>query len=117
MARTLRQQPWSFDFLVQLQSDPRRMPIEDASVQWPERLSPYVPVATLRLPVQRFDSPRQLAFAGNLSYNPWHSLPEHRPLGNQNRTRRWIYEELSKLRQSMNGEARFEPAGDEVFDD
>jgi hypothetical protein len=117
MARTLRQQPWSFDFLVQLQSDPHRMPIEDASVQWPERLSPHVPVATLRLPVQRFDSPQQLAFAGNLSYNPWHSLPEHRPLGNQNRARRWIYQELSKLRQSVNGEARIEPTGDEVFDD
>jgi hypothetical protein len=29
-----------------------------------------------------FDSDAQLAFADVLRYNPWHSLPEHKPLGN-----------------------------------
>ena len=66
---------------------------------WPERLSPFVAVATLRIPAQSFDSPAQLAFARNLAYNPWHALPEHRPLGNQNRARKAIYLELSQLRQ------------------
>ena len=117
MAATLTRREVTFDFMIQFQTDPHRMPIEDASVQWPEKLSPYIPVARLRLPVQRFDSPRQLAFARNLSFNPWHSIPEHRPLGNQNRARRTIYLELSKLRQEMNGEARIEPTGEETFDD
>src|SRR5437764_546334 len=81
---------------------PSRMPIEDATVKWPERLSPYLSVATLRLPRQRFDSDAQLAFADVLRYNPWHSLPEHRPLGNSNRARRTMYWELAELRQSMN---------------
>ena len=49
MARTLADGSWSFDFMVQGQTDPHRMPIEDATVKWPERLSPYVPVAELRL--------------------------------------------------------------------
>ena len=117
MANTLSRKDVSFDFMVQLQTDPHRMPIEDASVAWPERLSPFIPVARLRIPAQKFDSPRQLAFAGNLAFNPWHSLPAHRPLGNQNRARRVLYLELSRLRQSMNGEAHIEPVGDERFED
>ena len=115
MARTLADGSWSFDFMVQVQTDPHRMPIEDATVKWPEKLSPYVPVAELRLPRQRFDSPAQMAFADNLSYNPWHSLKAHRPLGNQNRARRRMYQELSQLRQSMNQAPHIEPTGDERF--
>ena len=91
------------------------MPIEDASVVWPEKLSPFVTVARLRLPAQEFDSVEQLAFADNLSFNPWHSLAAHRPLGNQNRARKALYRELSRLRQAMNGVPHVEPTGDEVF--
>jgi len=116
MAATLARQDVEFDFLVQLQTDSHRMPIEHAGVRWPERLSRPVPVATLRLPRQRFDTPAQLAFAHNLSFNPWHCVPEHRPLGNQNRARRRLYWELSRLRQSMNATPHREPTGDEVFE-
>jgi hypothetical protein len=116
MARTLAESDVWFDLLVQMQTDPHRMPIENAGVEWPEQLSPYVKVARLRLPSQRFDSPSQLAFAGRLSYNPWHSLPDHRPLGNQNRARRTIYLELSRLRQAMNDESHLEPTGEETFE-
>jgi hypothetical protein len=115
MVKTLDQGDWSFDFMVQVQTDPHRMPIEDATVKWPERLSPYVPVAQVRLPAQRFDSDAQLAFADVLRYNPWHSLPEHKPLGNSNRARRRMYWELARLRQSMNDDEHVEPTGDETF--
>jgi hypothetical protein len=115
MVRTLSDGDWTFDFMVQVQTDAHRMPVEDATVKWPERLSPYVTVAQLRLPAQRFDSDAQLAFADNLSYNPWHSLPEHRPLGNSNRARKQMYLELSKLRQAMNATPHVEPTGQEVF--
>jgi pimeloyl-ACP methyl ester carboxylesterase len=115
MARTLAARPVEFDFKLQLQTDPRRMPIENASVLWSERRAPPVTVGRLRLPVQEFDTPEQHAFARTLSYQPWHSIEEHRPLGNQNRARRRIYYELSKLRQEMNGDARVEPDGSERF--
>ena len=116
MVRTLRDGEWTFDFMVQVQTDPFRMPIEDATVKWPEHLSPYVPVARLRLPAQRFDSDAQLAFADVLRYNPWHSLPEHKPLGNSNRARRQMYWELAELRQSMNQVQHVEPTGNESFE-
>ena len=104
------------DVRLQLQTDPHLMPIENNAVLWPEKLSPRVSVATLRLPRQQFDSPAQMAFAKRLSYNPWHCIAEHRPLGNQSRARRRMYWALSELRHSMNQVPRYEPTGDEVFE-
>lgn len=117
MAKTLSKKEITFDFMIQFQTDAYRMPIENASVEWPEKLSPFIPVARLHLPVQKFDSRGQMAFAENLSYNPWHCIADHRPLGNQNRARKAIYFALSELRLTMNGEARIEPTGAEMFDD
>jgi hypothetical protein len=74
-----------------------------------------VKVATIRLPQQQFDSPAQLKFADVLRYSPWHCLPDHRPLGNQNRVRWRMYAELANLRQLMNHVEHREPTGDEVF--
>jgi hypothetical protein len=55
-------------------------------------------------------------FAKRLSYNPWHSIAEHRPLGNQSRARKRMYLALSTLRHEMNAVPHFEPTGDERFD-
>jgi len=81
-----------FDVRLQLQTDPHLMPIENAGVYWPEKLSPRRSVATLRIPKQTFTSQAQMDFARKLSFNPWHSIPEHRPLGNQSRARRRMYD-------------------------
>ena len=116
MAKTLGSRDATFTMTVQLQTDPHRMPIEHAGILWPERLSPRIPVATLRIPRQRFDSAAQMAFARNLSYNPWHSIAEHRPLGNLNRARRKLYQELARFRQADNGVLHIEPTGAERFD-
>lgn len=117
MVATLAERDVEFDVLLQLQTDPHRMPIENNAVLWPTKLSPRVPAAVLRIPRQTFDSPEQLAFARVLSYNPWHCIPEHRPLGNQSRARRRMYGELSRLRQRMNDVEHYEPTGDERFGD
>jgi hypothetical protein len=115
MVAALDESDVDLDFRVQLQTDPHRMPIENAAVLWPEKLSPRVSVATLRIPRQQFDSPAQMAFAKRLSYNPWHCIPEHRPLGNQSRARRRMYLELSRFRHEMNNVPHYEPTGDETF--
>ena len=117
MVNVLDKKEVCFDFMVQFQTDSHRMPIENASVVWPETLSPYIKVATLRIPAQKFDSPAQLVFARNLSYNPWHCIAEHRPLGNQSRARKYIYLETSKFRQQMNGDRRIEPRSDWKIED
>ena len=115
MVATLDKQDVEFDIRLQLQTDPYLMPLENNAVLWPEKLSPRRSVATLSIPKQTFNSPAQLEFARRLSYNPWHSIPEHRPLGNQSRARRRMYDTLSKLRHSMNDVPLYEPTGDEIF--
>ena len=116
MVAALQQGDVAIELRLQLQTDPHLMPIENAGVLWPERLSPRVPAATIHIPKQRFDSPSQMEFAKRLSYNPWHCIAEHRPLGNQSRARRRIYLALSQLRHGMNQVPHFEPTGDERFD-
>lgn len=115
MKETLLAQEWVFDFSIQFQKDPLRMPIENASVEWSEKESPFIPIGTLHIPKQVFDYPDQLTFARQLTFNPWHTLPEHRPLGNQNRARKQIYLKTSALRQKINAESHVEPTGDEQF--
>lgn len=105
----------SFDFMIQFQTDADTMPIEDTTVDWPEKLSPFIKVATLNIPKQTFDSDAQMAFAENLYFSAWHSLPEHRPLGSINRARRFAYDQLSKFRLQRNKLPRFEPDGSERF--
>jgi hypothetical protein len=116
MVASLAQEDVELDIRLQLQTDPHLMPIENNAVLWPEKLSPRISAATLRIPRQTFNSPAQMEFAKRLSYNPWHCVPEHRPLGNQSRARRRMYAELSKLRHTMNDVPHYEPTGDEVFE-
>jgi hypothetical protein len=116
MVASLAEGDVEFDIRLQVQTDPHLMPIENNAVLWPEKLSPRVSVATLRLPRQTFNTPAQMAFAKRLSYNPWHCIAEHRPLGNQSRARRRMYGELSKLRHTMNDVPHYEPTGDESFE-
>ena len=116
MAASLAAGPVELDFRIQLQTDPFLMPIENAAVLWPERLSPRVSVATLRLAQQKFDSPGQIAFERRLSYNPWHCIAEHQPLGNQSRARRQMYLALSTFRHHMNAIPHYEPDGQEEFE-
>ena len=117
MVATLASQDVEFDILLQMQTDPFRMPIENNAVYWPPKLSPRIPAAILRIAKQKFDSPAQLDFARILSYNPWHTIAEHRPLGNQSRARLRMYKTLSTLRQSANGVQHYEPNGSETFPD
>jgi hypothetical protein len=88
-----------FDFMIQLQTDGRTMPIEDATVEWKEQDSPYRPVARIRIPSQNVDEPERMRLCEEVGFNPWHSLVEHRPLGSLNRARRDIYRAMADLRR------------------
>jgi hypothetical protein len=104
MVRQLQQQPARFEFLLQLRTDPGTMPIEDASVEWDETRAPMQRLATLTIPPQTFDSTAQLAACDAFNFNPWHSLPPHRPLGGINRARNPVYQALAGFRASTNTE-------------
>lgn len=114
MVRQLKSGAAQFDFMVQFQTDPQMMPIEDPGIAWDEAVSPFVKVATLTIGRQDFDSDKQREFGDNLSFNPWHCLPEHRPLGGINRARRQVYAALSAFRHNRNGADQREPTPDEM---
>ncbi len=98
-----------FEFLIQVQTDPVKMPVEDSVVDWDEEEAPFQRVALIRIPKQDISDSVNLEIAEQLSFTPWHALPEHRPLGSINRARRVIYQTLSRFRHTMNGTARLEP--------
>jgi catalase len=100
-----------FDFVVQLQRADRNMPVEDATVLWSEKDSPFVTVARLDIPRQEFDTPAQNDFCEALSFTPWHALPDHRPIGVMNRLRKAVYLEVSRYRRAKNGAPAAEPRG------
>jgi hypothetical protein len=57
--------------------------------------------------------PEQLSFGENLSYTPWHALPEHLPVGQINAIRKAVYLASSALRHQTNHVAPAEPTGNE----
>jgi catalase len=109
MAAQLQKADYAFDFCVQLRKDPKRMPVEDPGKLWRESDSPFIKVATVNISQQIFDTLAQNAYGLSLSFNPWHSLPAHRPLGGINRVRQVIYNTLSEFRHHKNHWRRFEP--------
>jgi catalase len=85
--------------MVQPRTSPA-MSVEDSRIEWPETQAPFYKVATITIPPQVFDTPAQNIACEQLSYSPWHALPEHRPLGAVNRMRKAIYERISAVRRS-----------------
>lgn len=98
--------PVVFEFLVQQQSDAEQERIEDPTVVW--KGTP-VKVATITIEPQGFSDPDQLEFCENLSFNPWHALVEHTPLGGINRARKPVYYMSTELRHAVRKTKGTEP--------
>lgn len=97
-----------YEFLVQ----PRTMPslnVENSMIEWSEDDAPFYKVATITIPKQVFDTPKQREYCDSLSFTPWHSLPDHRPIGGTNRVRKVVYQTISKLRHEGGRPPRREP--------
>ena len=90
-----------FDFCLDVQTDPEAQPIDDPSVPWSEAGATRECVAEIIIGHQEID--RALPLAENLSFNPWHGLTTHEPLGYLNRARRQVYSRLARFRHRQNG--------------
>ena len=101
-----------FDLMVQLQVPEKNMPVEDTTIEWKESDSPFVPVARIEIQKQDITQAMQSGFCENLSFTPWHTLPEHQPLGGLNRVRKAVYQGISRYRRCMNHIAFGEPKDD-----
>lgn len=110
----LRARAFDFDLQVQLCTDLAAMPVNDATVEWPEKLSPFVTVGRVHLPRQDIARPENVEKGDALAFNQWRVTTEHRPLGEIMDVRR-IYTASAKARRILNHQPQGEPASaDEV---
>ena len=101
----------TYDIGIQLCTDTDKMPIEDATVEWPETLSPYRSVARMVLPPQdAYEAAREQFVDFKVSFDPGHSLAAHRPMGSIMRARLAAYPALSKARHAENNQPMVEPS-------
>lgn len=101
-----------WELRVQLRTNARTMPIEDASAEWPEGESPYLPVARITVPPQpAWSEARARQVDDGLAFSPWHGLLAHQPLGSVNRARRGSYAEGAQFRAAHNSCPIREPRG------
>ena len=112
LSQTLNSHSAKFDFYIQFQTDAEKMPIEDPTIPWD---SEFIKLATLEIPSQQFDSKEQMRYGQNLSFNSWHSLTEHRPLGSFNRARKRAYEAMTEFRHRANGHENKQPVDSPDF--
>lgn len=103
-----------WELRAQLGTDLQETPVEDASIEWPEDLTLYRTVATITVEAQDTYSPERRVFADDeLSFNPWHCLLEHQPLGSIQRVRRPVYADSVRVRSHLNA---LEPREPETID-
>lgn len=109
----IRQHNACFGFYILARGSDEQSPVENAFVSWPEK-DLVTRVATLQIPIQE---PNQnlLGMRGlktrslsakqvcqNLSFSPWNTTKDLKPLSSLNRARRVIYELSSALRHEIN---------------
>jgi hypothetical protein len=91
LSARLRAGPLSWSLRAQMYQDEQATPIEDASLVWS---GPWLELGTLTLPQQDPTSPRGKEISelvSTLSFDPWHALEAHRPVGAIMRARAHAY--------------------------
>lgn len=92
-----------WELRVQLCTDLEKMPIEDASREWPQELSPYVAVARLTVaPQDSWDPVASPKLEDETAFDPWNCVAAHRPLGAINRARREVMKVSREVRAEFN---------------
>lgn len=105
-----RSQGGSWEVRVQLATDLEKMPIEDATVEWPEAESPYITVGRIEVqPQDGWSEALSRRIDDGMAFSPWHGLAAHRPLGSIMRARKPAYEMSAGYRASHNGCPIHEP--------
>ncbi|KMO21735.1 catalase family protein [Methylobacterium platani] len=99
-----------WELRAQLLTDREAMPVEDASVPWPEEASPYLPVARITVaPQESWSDEKVRTLDDGLAFSPWHGIAAHRPLGSVMRARRAVYPRSAGFRAERNGCPIHEP--------
>ena len=106
------------DLQVQVRNDPDRQPVENTLIAWVDHAAKWQKVAKIDIYPQTFATTAQQEFCERLTFNPWHGLQAHRPIGGINRALRDVLPVMQDARLKANGLTRFGPhelSGNETF--
>jgi hypothetical protein len=109
MVERLAKESVTFEFCIQLRTNDQTMPLDEATVLWPEDESPFVAVAEITFDTQDITARGQAAYGENLSMNIWRVTEEHRPQGSIADARKVVYEASAEQRRNANGIPDGEP--------
>lgn len=101
---------YRFRFLIQKRTNPKTMPLDEATVNWPESESPFVHLATLIIPRQDVCERGQADYGQGLAYNIWR-VPEVNAPSKESSiavVRKAVYAASAETRHRANGQ----PLGD-----
>ncbi len=110
LVSSLASSDFCFDFYVQPNMNTAVQKIEDPRINWDDSTSKPIKVARITIPKQTgIDSQKQINLCENMNFTPWHSPEANRPMGQINRIRALVYEEISKFRHGKNRTPIAEP--------
>jgi len=111
LANRLARQEYRFRFMVQLRTHPATMPLDQATVEWPEAESPFIHIATLVLPRQDVQAKGQAEYGQGLAYNIWRVPPANAPAQESSiaAARKTVYAAGAALRHTANGQPLQDP--------
>lgn len=111
MANRLSERDYRFRFMVQRRTNPATMPLDEATVEWPESESPFIQVATLVIPRQDVEARGQAEYGQSLAFNIFRVPPEQAPVPESSiaAVRRAVYAASADTRHEANGQPLQDP--------
>ncbi|WP_198153655.1 LodA/GoxA family CTQ-dependent oxidase [Catenuloplanes japonicus] len=106
LASRLARDEYRFTLSVQLRTAPDRMPLDQATVLWPEDLSAYMPIADLVLDRQDVNARGQADYGQALAFNIGRVPHANRPCAESSlaQARQTVYAAGAQLRHLANGQ-------------
>ena len=92
--------------MVQRRTAPDQMPLDQATVDWPQSESPYVQLATLVIPRQDVTTLGQAEYGQALDFNIFRLPPENAPVAKSSiaAVRKAVYAASAGVRHKANGQ-------------
>lgn len=102
----LSDRDYRFRFMVQRRTNPATMPLDEATVEWPESESPFIQVATLIIPRQDVNARGQAEYGQSLAFNIFRVPPEQAPAPESSiaAVRKAVYAASADVRHNANGQ-------------
>jgi L-Lysine epsilon oxidase N-terminal/L-lysine epsilon oxidase C-terminal domain len=106
LVNRLSEREYRFRFMVQRRTNPATMPLDEATVGWPEAESPFIPVATLVLLRQSVQARGQAEYGQSLAFNIFRVPPEQAPVPESSiaAVRNAVYAASAATRHEANGQ-------------